>query len=177
MILRLPSLAALLAAALFLVPASAGAYERQWHVGASLGYATAQAPDATLHGFGGSLHATYGLTDAFNALGEISATAYPGGDLLLASGSAGVAYVFDVLRWVPYVGLMAGGYLFAPVGDACAACGSLAVGGSVPFGLDYQISREVAVGFAGRYHLLFGGEPSPGSHLTLFGRVEYVWGF
>ena len=53
------------------------------------------------------------------------------------------------------------------------------MGASVPFGLDYQLSRSFALGVAGRYHLLFGslGEASPAQYLTVFARAEYIWGF
>jgi hypothetical protein len=184
----LPVLAGALAGlAISLACGEADAFERQWHAGIGLGYAVVSAGGAQ-SGFGGGLHLTYGLTDAFNLMfeGDFTAHSKSGEWILLPSASLGVGYVIDILRWVPYVGLMAGAYDVMSLADGCDAsnpntgfplpCHSARVGGSIPFGLDYQIDRSFAVGFAGRYHLLLGG-PYPGSYLTLFGRAEYMWGF
>ena len=49
-------------AAALLCGGRAAAYEKQWHVGADLGYA-ALFGGTTSHGFGGGLHLAYGVTD------------------------------------------------------------------------------------------------------------------
>ena len=187
---RLPSVLAGLAAAglsVSLAPPRAEAYERQWHAGLGLGYAAVSSAGVK-SGFGGGLHLTYGLTDAFNLMLEVDLTAHPKRDsfLLVPSASAGIGYVMDVLQWVPYIGLMGGAYDIWHQADPCdtpdpvtnltVACHAARFGASVPFGLDYQVSRSFAVGFGGRYHLLFGGS-YPGHYLTLFGRAEILWGY
>lgn len=135
---------------------------------------TAETP---LHGAGPSLHLTYGITDAFNFVSELQGTFYPARSVTIGNASAGIAYVFDVLRWVPYVGLMGGAYVLASTESACKMdCVALRPGGSLPFGLDYQISRSLAVGFAGRDQLIFGGGGVTHT-LTLGARVEYIWGY
>ena len=139
------------------------------------------ADDPVEHGFGGSLHLTYGLTDAFNGLLEIDITGHPSDGLMIASGSIGVGNVFDVLQWVPYVGLMAGGYDLWTVDAECGtdltvACHRGRIGGSIPFGLDYQLSRSFAVGAQGRVHLLLLGD-SPVMYVTAFARAEVLWGY
>jgi opacity protein-like surface antigen len=161
-----------------LAPSEAQAYERQWHAGVSLGYGLFG--DGGASGLGGGLHLTYGLSDAFNAMAEVDATYHPGSERVLASGAVGASYVIDVLRWVPYVGLMAGVYEDIFTGPCPAPCSAVDTrfGLSVPVGLDYQLSRSVAVGVQGRYHLLLtGGSSGVTSALTAFARVEYLWGY
>lgn len=97
----------------------------------------------------------------------------------MGSASIGAGYVIDILQWVPYVGLMVGGYQLGVFFDACdapgASCGGTRLGLSVPIGLDYQVSRNFAVGVQGRYHLLLGDEVA--HILTAFARAEYIWGY
>jgi hypothetical protein len=168
-------------AAIGLAPATAGAFERQWHAGASFGYALLGTTADAWSGYGGALHLTYGLSDSFNALAQIDVVHEPGGKVMIASGSLGAAYVLDVLRWVPYVGAMAGGYDLFTVSGPCGkapgdSCHAARLGLSVPAGLDYQVSRSFAIGVQVRYHLLLLGDP-PAHLLTTFARAEYVWGW
>lgn len=162
-------------------PGEARAFERQWHAGASAGYSPYITPGGvTLHGFGGGLHLTYGLSDTINVLvlADVSvhpATTYrakPVDGLILAGGSLGAGYVFDVLQIVPYFGAAMGVYYAeTPV----APGGRLAL--TVPFGVDYQLSRSFALGLAGEYKLLFLDPAGAGQRFTAFLRAEYIWGF
>lgn len=174
------SLPAILAVTL-LAPRAAEAYERQWHAGLSLGYANLSTAAVDLHGFAGALHLTYGLNDMFNLMAEVDTTVHPGGALTL-SGSAGVSYVIDILQVVPYVGVMAGGYdLYKAEGPCGGAdlpgCHDGRFGASIPFGLDYTVTRSFNVGIAGRYHLLLGNPAGVEQMITAFGRAEFVWGY
>jgi hypothetical protein len=75
---------------------------------------------------------------------------------------------------------MGGVYEDIFTGACPAPCSAVATrfGVSVPVGLDYQLSRSLAVGAQGRYHLLLTGGPSGvTSAFTAFARVEYIWGF
>lgn len=159
----------------------AGAFERQWHVGASAGYSPYINPQGvTLHGFGGGLHLTYGISDTINALVLADVTVHPAttadrkpvDGLILAGGSVGLGYVFDILQFVPYIGAAAGGYYAI---DPVAPGPRLAL--TVPFGLDYQISRSFAVGVAGEYKLLFLDPAGTGQRFGAYLRAEYIWGF
>jgi hypothetical protein len=180
---RLPRslLAPPLVLALWLGAGDAAAYERQWHAGASAGVAllTGIAGDSYT-GYGGGLHLTYGLTDAFNAVAEGDFMVYPSLDgAWLGGGGAGVTYVLDVLQWVPYLGVTGGAYDFAR-GAACggtgqASCHEALFGLTVPFGVDYQVSRSVAIGVEGKYRLLFADDTV--HQLGALARVEYVWGY
>jgi hypothetical protein len=194
--------AAALAATTLLASSRSEAFERQWHAGASLGYTALMGSHATLHGIGGGLHLTYGLTDAFNLMVEIdvsnhftrlgdppvddkgkatgaAATQLP--HTLLASGAVGVGYVFDVLQWVPYVGGLVGAADIVDLGADCGKtpttpCSSFRLSLEVPFGLDYSVSRSFSVGVGGRYQMMIGGAALENG-LTGLLRAEYVWGY
>jgi hypothetical protein len=177
----LPALlpATALAAAL-LAPSRADAYERQWHAGASFGYAAVLGSPA-LHGFGGGVHLTYGITDAFNLMGEFDVTYHPSGKALIAGGGVGAGYVVDILQWVPYVGALVGAVDVANLDPACgtstaAACNAPRLNLALPFGLDYQFTRSFALGVMGRFQvLLLSG--SPATMMGAFAKAEYIWGF
>jgi hypothetical protein len=175
----LPVAAAL---ALLLHAPAAGAYERQWQAGGTVGYAML-AESGSEHGVGLGLHLRYGLSDAFDAMLEMGGSYHPSSERLVAHGAAGVAYVFDVLQWVPYAGLTLGGYYLRAPSPPCMAgpstsCEGAWLGASIPFGLDYRITRSFAVGAQGRYHLLFlGPSEAPLHYVTALARAEYIWGF
>lgn len=169
------------AAALAAGAGDAAAFERQWHVGVNAGYSPYINPaGVTLHGFGGGLHLTYGVSDTINFLAIADVTVHPAttaGDtpvdgLILGGGSVGLGYVFDILQIVPWVGATVGGYYAA---DPAAPGGRLALG--VPFGIDYQLSRSFAVGAAGEYKLFFMDPAGVGQRFGAFLRAEYIWGF
>jgi len=196
-----PALAAsLLATALLASSSRSEAFERQWHVGGSFGYTALMGDQQTRHGLGGGLHLTYGLSDALNLmatvnvsghfgrLGEVpvdadgkpTGPAVPVPGVVLATGAVGVGYVVDVLQWVPYVGALVGAADLIDVSGTCdavgAPCHGMRLNLEVPFGLDYSISRSVAVGVGGRYQLLIGG-PAIEHGLTGLLRAEYIWGY
>jgi len=136
-------------------------------------------------GAGLGLHYAYGLTDQLNlmiegsssivALGEdkgpgVPATRPSGVDVL----GAGIGYVLDITRIVPYGGILASGYVLSG--------GSLEKpivvgGGQLALGVDYMLTRSLAVGFAYRQHLLLTQMSTYPSYSTFFLRVEYVWGW
>lgn len=160
----------------------AEAYERQWHAGASAGYVLMRHNEQTNSGLGAGLHLAYGLSDAFNLMVEAGVAGHRGGDMLTLNGSAGVAYVFDVLEWVPYAGFMVGVHDVWLRG--CEDLPGVPCGHDVrpsitlPAGIDYQLSRSFALGLTARYSFLFFGDtPASGQQLFLGGRAEFVWGY
>ena len=195
-----PALAASFFATALLASSRSEAFERQWHVGGSLGYTALMGEQQTRHGLGGGLHLTYGLTDALNLMAEINVSrhwsrlgeelvdaegnvtgpAIPVPGVVLASSAVGVGYVVDLLQWVPYIGALVGVADVIDVSGTCGAagapCHSFRLDLEVPFGLDYSITRSVAVGVGGRYQLLIGG-PGIEHGLTGLLRAEYVWGY
>jgi hypothetical protein len=132
------------------------------------------------------LHWAYGLSDAFNlmadgafslvALGEKASgpTTPHTRPATVSNLDVGVAYVFDVLQWVPWAGVLAGGYMFAG-----GTIGPVKVlpGAAVALGLDYRVTRTLALGVSARQHCFpFEASTYP-SFTQLFARVEYTWGW
>ena len=174
----LPALAVAFAAsaAALLVEAPAQAVEHQWHFGVDVGYAQRLSPDAP--GFGGALYTKYGMNDWINLVAELSTSDHPALSQVVFGGRVGVEYVFDVLRWVPYVGALAGGSTVLTTTTSCAgaACLSPRLDLEVPFGLDYQVSRSFALGAVGKIDALV-GVGSPVVIAGGFARAEYFFGF
>lgn len=156
---------------------SSGAVERENHVGLDLG------GNALVIGGAGSdtgvtlgAHWTYGLTDQFDLMAEgaWSLETFGGRSGSVTNLGAGISYVLDVLRWVPYVGVLIGGYelLGSEIGGP-----KLLPGGVLAVGLDYRINRELAVGVAGREHMLFTEVSAYPSFIQVLARVEYTFGW
>ena len=167
----------------------AGAYERQWQAGFSAGYthfvntgATAITP-ASYPGIGTSFTLTYGLSDAWNLIGHADFSFQPGANpVALYGGSAGVSYVIDIVRLVPWLAVTAGGYGVTAL-DPCvttdaAPCTNGRLGLSLLGGLDYQLSRKFSIGGGGRYTaLLFGNQNKADHAISVMARVQYIWGY
>lgn len=158
-------------------PATAHAFERQWHAGVDAGVAGVSWNDEIRSGLGGGLHLAYGLTDSYNfvlEMGGSSHSVYADRPALVVShGAAGMAYTLDVISWVPYMGLLVGGYRFtgAELEDA-----DYRLGFQGALGLDYRPSRSWAVGVQLRYHT-FSDDPLSTHYMTSFGRFELLWGW
>jgi hypothetical protein len=91
------------------------------------------------------------------------------------SASAGISYKIDVFEWVPYVGLFGGYYYFGGLAGPNGERGSTA-GASIGVGLDYLVSRSVALGAQVRWHATFtDGLAFP--YLSALARCEYRWGW
>lgn len=185
--LRHASAAATLAIAATTLASPALAVEREHQLGVDLTASMLVVKDKSSPDTGGGLaaHWTYGVTDAFNlmveggwsllALGEKvqSASTPRTRPAWAANADVGVAYVFDVMRWVPYVGLLGGGYALA--GGTIQATKWLA-GGVIALGVDYRFNRSLAAGVAVRQHMLTDPGTYP-SFTQAFLRLEYTWGW
>ena len=175
-------------ALLWASPREAQALERQHHLGLDPTLAMLKVDDkSTLSvGVGLGAHYTYGINDQFNFLAEVNWSRVAANQQQdevtsphtrpadVAHASAGVGYVIDVLRFVPYVGLLLGGYRLSG-GTLDSAL--LLPGAELVVGLDYQLSRQWAVGIAGQQHLLFTKASTYPSYTTVLLRFEYMWGF
>lgn len=167
----------------------ASAYERQWQAGFSAGYtqlvnkgATA-VPTASYPGIGTSFSLTYGLSDAWNVIGHADFSIHPGASpVAMYGGGLGVSYVIDIVRWVPWLGVTAGGYGVSAL-DPCVAtdaapCNNGRLGLSLLGGLDYQLSRRFSIGGGGRYTVLLLGNQNAVDHAFSFmARFQYIWGY
>jgi hypothetical protein len=176
------ALPAVVALPALLAPATAEAYEHQWHIGGSFGYAVLLG-GSTWNGFGGGAHVAYGINDSFNLMGQIDVTDHPAGNWLIVSGGVGAGYVFDVLQWVPYVGLLVGPAGLISTDPSCGIstaepCRAIRFNVEIPLGIDYQVSRSFAVGLGGRVQLLIPGPtPAPWPLIGVVARAEYTWGY
>jgi len=167
---------------------SAAAFERQHHLGVDGGLSMLDVADKSSLdvGAGIGVHYAYGLSDAFNLVVEGTSSLVALKEHLddpttphtrpttVSSLGVGVVYVFDVLRWVPYAGVLGSSYL---LGGGTLDKATLILGAQLAVGLDYQITRSVAVGVAGRQHLLLTDLSTYPTYTTIFARVEYVWGW
>jgi hypothetical protein len=163
---------------------TAAAYERQQHLGLSLGATAMQTNGAgTPFGPNLSLHYAYGISDALTLLVEADASNFflgsepknpPPQPALLSTGGVGLAYVFDVTRWVPYAGGIAGAGLLAGGG-----LGSPLVVPDIQLavGLDYEITRSWTVGVQYRQHFFFTQMNTYPEITSVGARFEYVWGW
>jgi len=166
----------------------AQAFERQHHVGIGPELGLLKIDDKSTLSVGGGLraHYTYGLTDSFNLLvegagnivaldqGVDSPTTPHTRPSSLYNGAVGVAYVLDVLQFVPYGGVLAEGTLLT---GGTLDKAHLIGGVSAVLGLDWQLHRNFAVGIAGRQHFLLTDFSRYPSFTTVGIQAEYVFGW
>ncbi len=175
-----------LALAIVAFAAPASAVERELGTGVDLGGAMLVQSGKSSPDIGPSagVHATYGLSDAFNLMLEggwsLLAPTPPRGANLprtlpawAANADVGVVYVLDVLQWVPYAGLLVGGYDFS---GGTIAGSKLYVGAAIALGLDFRVRPRWTVGVAVRQHMVTDTTAYP-SFTQAFVRLEYVWGW
>lgn len=158
-------------------PASAKAFDSDWHLGAKGGVA---ALDGKNLGPAVGIHAAYELSDMFDAELELTGSRNPGdaGALTEIFGAtAGAAYKIDILQLVPYVGVLGGYYDYmqapGPHGESGGEFGM-----AVQLGLDYLLTRNVALSFDFRTHLSF-HDGFTGTYMplqTFLLGAEYRWG-
>lgn len=178
----------------------AGAVEREHQLGVDVGAAMLTIPDTPTPELGPAfgVHYGYGITDQFNLLVEFqysllslavnnpaapassSGTATPAtptstnDPAQMWNGDVGLTYILDVLRWVPYFGALAGGYVMN--GGTLTAARFLP-GAEIVVGLDYLLTPKWAVGFELSEHFLFYNPTSLyTSYTTAFARTEFRWG-
>jgi hypothetical protein len=166
----------------------AAALEHQHHLGLDPSLALLKVGDKSSVSVGGGLgaHYTYGINDQFNFMAEVNGaivatdqqqdtpTTPRTRPSSIGYASAGVGYVIDIIQYVPYIGLLAGGYqLSGGTLDSALYLPGL----ELAVGVDYQLSRSWAIGVAGRQHLLFTEVSTYPSYTTLMLRFEYMWGF
>ena len=169
--------------ALILLPSPARAVDKEHHVGLTLGPSVLVTDSKTLGGGGPGLTYSYGVTDAFNFIAEGSTSLLAVGDVdaktshylphTLSNAAVGASYVLDVLRWVPYGGVLAGGYV---LGGGTLDKSLVIPGAQLALGLDYKFNFSWSAGVGYRQHLFFTQVTAYPSYSTFFLRVEYAWG-
>jgi hypothetical protein len=163
-------IAAAFAALLFSPPAHA--FERQWHVGASL--LGVQPSDSLSRGVGVGAYAAYGVSDMFDVRAELRSSFHGKTSTVPAFGIhcgwLGLAYKLDVLEWIPYFGVRAGFYEQNAEAVDWARRGGT-IGGFA--GLDHAFSRSFAAGLEIAVDRLL----PAGATSSLALRAEYRWGY
>jgi outer membrane protein with beta-barrel domain len=175
------------AAAVLTLASSAFAVEREDHLGVDLGGSALIIADKSSADIGPALgaHWAYGLSDAFNLMVEggwsiASLRDKPGPKIpsdrpaWIANADVGVGYVFDVLQWVPYAGLLVGGEALS---GGTLPRGKFFPNAVVALGLDYRLSPRLAVGAALRQQFTALESSTYPSFTQAFARLEYTWGW
>jgi opacity protein-like surface antigen len=152
-----------------LVAGDARADVKEWTISLVPGYAVAYVDSRTGSGGGGGLDVGFGISESLSlhASGFMSWHALDGtmtnkaGTMSGFAGMLGLTYTLDVIRLVPSFDLALGVLGVrgdAKFGDNAAAskvvAPSTAFGLGVGFGLDYLLTRHVAIGIVVRYHAL-----------------------
>ena len=181
------ALAVALAVTATTIAAPAAAVEHEHHAGVDVGGAVLVVNGKSSADVGGSFgaHYAYGLSDAFNLMAEGAASVVALGDqsnggtapntypTWVGNADVGVSYVLDVLQFVPYGGLMAGGYV---LGGGTLGGVRVLPGFALALGFDWRVSRKIAIGFSFRQHMVTDVGTYP-SFTQFFARVEYTWGW
>ena len=158
---------------------AAGAEERTWHLGGSVGFAHLWG-GPTSPGFGVGVHGAYGINDIFRLVAAFDASAQPSSRWVVLSGGVGATYMMDVGPVIPYAGALVGPAGLVSVNPNCGVsivepCRAFRVNLEIPFGIDYALTKRFSVGVGGRLQVLLLGE-RPWLAMGVVGRAEVVWG-
>lgn len=174
---------AAIVAAILSFAGAAGAVEQEHHLGLDLGLAVLDASGKTQVGGAACVHWTYGITDTFDLLVEGTGSLVSLGEhgdpthsrpIWVANADVGVGYVLDVLSWVPYAAVLAGGYVLSG-GSIDGA--RVRPGFELEIGLDYRVSRAFEVGLSARQHMLVTDLATYPTFTQVLARAEYTWGW
>ncbi len=181
------ALVACSALALLLSAGPVSALEHQHHLGLDPSLSMLKVDDKSTMSVGGGIgaHYTYDVDDQFLFLAELNVSRvaadqqqdFPESPRTrpadVAYATAGIGYVIDVMRFVPYLGVLAGGYRLS----GGTLDGPLIIpGAEAGVGLDYQITRHFTAGVGGRQHFLLTRMSTYPTYTTVQLRFEYVWG-
>ena len=182
MLKNLAAVGIALSAALAASPADAREKEHRLGLDAGLTMLTVGGTPYVCCGVGG--HYVYGLTDMFDFMAEGSAsivsfrgasdTSSSGRPTMASHVTTGIAYTLDVATFVPYGGVLVGGYLLN--GGALTSPLPL-FGGELAIGIDWRLSHTWTVGFAIRQHELLTKLSTYASYTDAFFTFDYAWGW
>lgn len=156
-------------------PSVAEATERQWFFGGSVGYAFIE---ETFYWWDGGFVAAemrYGITDAIDFTTTLDLGFYPDAEQLVPSVHAGLAYVLDISRFLPHVGVTLGLSDVVTYGcpEGFRPCGNeLYPVVGIPAGFDFRVTKHLSVGSHFRYgFMLLGGDAT--AQLTIGGSIAF----
>jgi hypothetical protein len=177
--------AAVVLGGFLLAPRAAHAFERSQGFGLDAGLAVLSVNGESAEvGISYGLHYSLALTDQFDFVTEaggavvdlnpiVTPTSPVDRPSMLWNVDAGVIYKLDIVQFVPYFGVLAGGYVLT---GGSLPSAQVLPGGELAVGADYLLSRRWAVGLAIREHFLFTDLGTYPSYLTVTARLEVNWG-
>jgi hypothetical protein len=156
-----------------IAPAVAHAYEDELTLGVGLGYANAVSNTLPQHGALFDLAGSVGLSNVWTLRGRLSYAFHPD-DRPLHVGWAGIEmlYLIDVVEVVPYFGLGVDGFGRDRNGDFRADAAS-----HVVVGLDYLVSRTIALELDVRAHVLWTAISPDRDPFYLAATASVIWMF
>ena len=137
-------------------------------------------------GAGLALDYTYGIDDQFNLMVEAghsvvaldqnqdTQTTPRTRPATVTHAAAGIGYVIDIIRWVPTIGVLVGGYR---LGGGNLDGALYLPGVELAAGIDYQFSRQWSAGIGFRETLFITKMSDYPSYITMLFRVGYSWGY
>lgn len=139
---------------------------------------------SVVYGGGGGIDFSYGvseslavrMTGAWTAHAIGATTSTPAGVLQAYHAGAGITYLFDVLRLVPYIDFSIGLLGTVRPGTNGSTNISNQFGIQVGVGVDYLINRTVGVGFVVRYHVYLTSLTQIPAYLYLGPRIAFHFG-
>jgi len=178
---RLAALGVLSAIALVAAPGQA--FERQWHFGGGVGFADASEgypPGPAL-----GLHGAYGLSDVFDLRLELTGSRHvvdfaalsgdpsqPALGFTFLGARAGLSYKLDVIQWIPFAGVSAGGIaILAPEGFTGTRASSLGLFA----GVDYAATRSLGAGLLVTADYLLTSPTLSYAAVLLRGEYRFGW--
>ncbi len=173
----------------FFCPLAAHAVEREHQLGIDTQFVSLKVANTASSNIGGALgaHYSYGLSDQFNLMAEGGFALHvvepevekdkgpaPGQPKTIGHVGVGVGYTFDVISWVPYIGLLGTGYV---LGGGTRASAGGAAGLAAALGIDYRASRRFTIGVAARQHFILSDFATYPSWTSVGLRFSYTWGW
>ncbi len=129
------------------------------------------AADRRFHGLYGGLEAMYAFNGFWAIRGGITHGEHrsKGDAFSVTQATLGARYQLDVFTYVPWVDVSGASYAAGGTDSR-----DLSAGYALGFGFDYLLDPTWSLGFAGRYHQVFGNERFP-AYVTLGARLGYRW--
>jgi len=161
---------AVLAALVSALPMTALAGSGEQALSVTAGFATFTDGEVRAHGGALGLDYEYRLSDAFAVRGSATGGAYEAdGPALSGHGVIGLAYAFDVIKYVPFANVGVGALYVSGDGIANDVHPLVEVGG----GVDILHSRRFSYGVVVRFETLL----QETSYFTAATRLTWRWGF
>jgi hypothetical protein len=153
----------------------AEATERQFFFGATPSYGYLDEHYQWFSGVGVVGEFRYGFSDAFDFIAQASVFDYPTGSQIVPGARAGVVYVVDISRFLPYVGATIGiddVATYSCPDEGSRPCGHVPYPTiSIPAAFDYRVTKHLTLGAHFEYSFLFASTLA--SQISIGGAIMY----